>query len=117
MIAGHVEVFSLVPDLMDLLGMSENTARAIPHNRAFLPAALEQLVEDFDIFLGNLIAVVVSAQASLADVLRAALEIGCHNLPADAALRQMVGGRERPRERIGMLERGRRRDADAEVVR
>src|SRR5258707_15236628 len=100
MIAGHVEVFSLVPDLMDLLGMSENTARAIPHNRALLPAALEQLVEDFDIFLGDLVAIVVSAEAFLPDVLRSALKIRGDDIPADASFRQMVGGREAPGERI-----------------
>src|ERR1700719_244700 len=106
MIAGHVEIFALVPNLMDLLGMSKDSARAIPHHRAFLPAALEQLVEDFDIFLGDLVPVVVSAEASLPDVLGAALEVGRDNVPADAAFRQMIGGREAPGERIGMLERG-----------
>jgi hypothetical protein len=106
MIAGHVERFALVPDLMDLLGMRKNTARAIPHNRAFLPAALERLVEDFDIFLGDLVAIVVPTETSLPDVLGAALEIGRDDVPTDTALRQVVGGRKPPRERIGMLERG-----------
>src|ERR1700677_2027405 len=106
MIAGHVEVFSLVPDLVDLLGMSENAACAIPHNRAVLPAALEQLVEDFDIFLSDLVAIVVSTQAALPDVFRATLKVGGDDIPADAALRQVVGGREASGERIRMLKRG-----------
>jgi hypothetical protein len=101
MIAGHVEIFSLVSNFMDLLGMSKNTARTIAHNRAFLPAPLEELVEDFDIFFGNLVAIVVAAKSSLSDVLGAALEIGCDDVPPDPALRQMVRGREAPRERIG----------------
>ena len=106
MIAGHVEIFSLVPDLVHLLGMSKNSARAVAHNRALLPAPLKQLVKNFDIFLRDFVTIVVTAKASLPNVLGSALQIGGDDVPTDAAFRQMVERREAPGERIGMLERG-----------
>ena len=84
-IAGNVEVFPLVTDLMHLLGIGEDALLAVADDGALLPAALEQLVEDFDIFLGHLIPVVVATQPALTDILGAALEIGGDDVPADAA--------------------------------
>src|SRR4029453_16726953 len=97
-IAGDLEELALVPDLVNLLRPGEDAPRAIADDRALLPAALEQLVENLDILVRHLVAVVVPAQAALADVLGAALEIGGDDVPADAALAEVVGGGEAPRE-------------------
>ena len=117
MIARHVEEFALVADLVNLLGMGEDARVAVAHDRALLPAALPELVEHLDIFVGDFVAVVVGACAGLADILGAALEIGRDDVPADAPLGVMIGGRQAPGERIGMLEGGRGGDADAEMLR
>ena len=114
--AGDVEILSLVSDLMNLGRIRENTPIGVAQDRPFLPAALEQLVEHLDIFGRNFIAIVVPAQSALSDVLRAALQVGRHDVPADTPLGVMVRGRKPARESVGMLERGRRRDADAEML-
>jgi len=61
---------------MHLVGIGEDALLAVTDDGALLPAALEQFVEDFDIFLGHLVSVVVAAQTALTDILGAALEIG-----------------------------------------
>src|SRR5262245_58025977 len=116
MIAGHLEILALVLDLVDLCRIGKDPFVAIADNGTFFPAPFEELVENLDILLGDLVAVVVAAKTTLADILGAALEIGRDDIPADAPLGVVIGGREAARESVGMLERGRRRDADPEML-
>ncbi|MPL90041.1 hypothetical protein SDC9_36086 [bioreactor metagenome] len=116
-IARHVEIAALVADLVDLRGVCEQAAAAVAQHGAILPAALQQLVEHLEIFGGDVIAVVVAAQPALTDVLRPAFEIGGDDVPADPPLGVVVGRAEPAREGIGMLERGRGGDADAQMPR
>ena len=93
MITWNVEEFALVADLVNLIGIGEDAPAAVADDRALLPATLKQLVEHFDIFGGHFVTVVVPAQSALPDILGAALQIGRDDIPADAALGVMIGGR------------------------
>ena len=116
MVARHLEELSLVPDLVDHLGVGEDPPLAVAHDCSFLPATLEQLVGDLHVLLGHLVAVVVPAQAALAYVLGPALEVGSDDVPTDAAAGVVVGGGEPAGEGVRVLERGRRREADPQVL-
>src|ERR1700689_5445530 len=74
--AGHLEVPAFMADRMDLVRIGEDAPGAVAQHRAVLPASFPQLVADLHIFVGDVIAVVVRALASEANVLRSAVEIG-----------------------------------------
>jgi hypothetical protein len=93
MIAGDVEEFALVTDLVNLVGVGEDALAAVADDRALFPATLKQLVEHLDIFGRDLVAVIVPAQSALPDILGAALEVRRDDIPADAPLGVMIGGR------------------------
>ncbi|MNE03856.1 hypothetical protein D3C87_948930 [compost metagenome] len=117
MITRHLEIFALVADLVNLGGIGEDAPVTVAQHRAFFPASLEKLVEHFDIFGGDFVAVIVTAQAALADILRTAFQIGGHDIPADPAFGVVIGGRESARKCVGMFERGGSRNADAQMFR
>ncbi|MNZ94136.1 hypothetical protein D3C78_1132370 [compost metagenome] len=114
--AGHLEVLAVVLDLVDLGRVGEQAALAVAYHRVLLPAALEQLVEHLQVFVGVVVALVVAAQRLLAEVARAAVQVGGDDVPADAALGQMVQGGEAAGERIRVLEGERGGQAEAEVL-
>ena len=116
LIARHVEILALVPDLMNFLGVGEDATVTVADDGTLFPAAFQQLVENLDIFGGDVIAVVVAPEPALADVLRTTLQIGGDDVPADASLCVMVRRRDTPGECVGMLEGRGRSDADAEML-
>jgi hypothetical protein len=93
MIAGDVEEFALVTDLVNLVGVGEDALPAVADDRAILPATLKQLVEHFDVFGRDFIAVIVPAQSALPNVLGTALQVRRDDVPADASLGVMISGR------------------------
>ncbi len=106
-----------MPDLVNLLGMREDAALAIANHRVLFPASLQQFVDDFKIFVGDLITIVVPPQTGVADVLGAAFEIGSHDVPADPPLGMMIRRRNATGESVGMFERGRSGDANSQMFR
>ncbi len=108
---------AFVLDAMHLGGIGKNAARAIAQHGAILPAAFPELVDQFHIFVGDLVAVVMRGLLVLAGAARGAVEIAGHHVPADPALGQVIERRHPPRERIGRLERQIAGDAEAEILR
>src|ERR1700677_904012 len=115
MVAGDIEVSASMSDLMDLFRVGKDAVGPVPHHGVFFPAAFEKLVENLYIFRRHFVPVGGFSQAAFTNVLRAALEIRGDDVPAYSSFRMMIGGRKPPRKRIRMLERSRRRNADAQM--
>ena len=101
---------------MDLRRIGEDAPGAVAEHRIVLPASFPQLVADLHIFVGDVVAIVVRALAAKTNILRAAIEIGGDDVPAGAALGQMVERREAARERVGVLEGKRGGQPEAEML-
>ncbi|MNV84529.1 hypothetical protein D3C71_1784080 [compost metagenome] len=103
--ARHLEVFADVLDLVDLARIAENPPFAITQNGALFPAALPQFVANLQILFGKVVPGVVFGLGFLPKILGAALQVGSDDVPAGAALGQVIESRQAPGERIRMLER------------
>jgi len=77
-------------DPANLSRVREDPARAVPHYRAILPALLPKLVDDFEIFVGDIVAVVVRALFGLSMSTRGAVEIASDDIPPNAPLGEMI---------------------------
>src|ERR1044072_4023457 len=96
-------------DRMDLFRMGENAGFAVAHDGVVLPASLPELVADLEIFVGEVIAVVMVGLRGLADIERTAVQIGGDDIPADATLGQMIERGDAPGKSIRVFERERSR--------
>src|SRR5262249_58794922 len=88
-------------DAVDLLRPGEDSAGAVAQDGVVLPASLPQLVDYLHIFLGDLVAQVMGALPLEAGALGGAVEIAGDDVPADAALGQVVERRHAAGGRIG----------------
>ena len=111
----EAKVLSLVLDAMDFFRIGENAARAIAQRRIVFPASFPELVDDFHVFVGDVVAVVVTGLLVLAGAFRGAVEIAGDDIPPHASFREMIERRHAPGERIGRLVGEIGRDAEAEV--
>src|SRR6185369_13027946 len=66
---------ALVQHAMHLCRISENSARAIAQRGIVFPATFPELVDDFHIFVGDIVAVVMRGLLVLAGGFRGAVEI------------------------------------------
>ena len=92
--AGYLEVLADMADLVNLARVAEDPSATVAEHRAVLPTAFEELVEHLWVFVGIVVAAVVVELGLLAEVARAAFQVGGHYVPADPALGQVVQGRE-----------------------
>ena len=90
--------------------------RAARSRRALLPGALPELVEHLEIFLGIVVAPVMRGQRRVAPAPVGAVEIAGHDVPADAAARQVVERRDPAGEGVGRLVVHVDGDAEAEIL-
>ena len=88
------KVFAVVAHVVDLARVGVDAPPAILDHRIVLPAGLPQLVAHRQILVANVVALVVFGQARLAETPPGALQVGGHDIPGDAALGQMVEGRD-----------------------
>src|SRR5579883_2804333 len=109
------EIAALMPDAMHLPRLCKHAPRAVAHDRPVLPAALPQLIDDFHVFFGDLVAGVVLALALQPDALGGAVQISGDDVPADAPAGQVIKRRKPARQYIGMLVRDRAGHAEAEI--
>src|SRR5471032_1438570 len=112
--ARHLEMFSDVSNLMDLARVAEDSPLAIAQDRALFPAAFPELVADLQILFGEVVTGVVFGLVFLPEVIRAALQIRSDDVPASATPGQVIEGRQATGERIRMLERQRRSQAETQ---
>ena len=114
--AGHAEVRAVVADVVHLVRVGEDAALAVADHGVVLPGAFPQLVEHLEVLVGVVVAVVVRGLVGLAHVARRRGQVAGDDVPADAAVGQVVERRHAARERIGVLEAGAGGDAEAEVL-
>ncbi len=87
---GDLEELALVGDPVDLRGVGEDPGGAVADDGVVLPAALPELVTDLEVLVGDVVAVVVGHLGGLAEVAGAAVEVGGDDVPADAAVGEVV---------------------------
>ena len=95
---------------------SAKIPRFVALDGAVLPASFPELVADLEIFLGDLVVLVVIHLPDEANILGAAVEIRGDNVPGRAALGQMIEGREAAGEGIGVFERHGCRQSKAQIA-
>ena len=81
-----------------------------------VPRAFPELVGDVDIFRGPLVALVVRNDAVEAEVLRRVVADAGDDVPADAAIAQMVEGRDLAGEVEGMVLHDRAREGEPDML-
>src|ERR1700712_2590479 len=74
--AGNGEMLARMVDRVNFFRMREDAGLAVANDGAVFPAPFPKLVANLEIFLGEVIAIVVLGLGGLADVERAAVEIG-----------------------------------------
>src|ERR1700747_785601 len=83
-------MLSVVPHTMDLGGIGEHTVLlAAPHGAVF-PACLPQLIDDRHVFVGGVVPTIVVGLGRQAHAACGAVEIACHDVPADPAAGQVI---------------------------
>ncbi len=112
-----VEVLADVVDVVDLGRVGVDAVGGVLDDGVVVPAALEQLVDDVEVLVGPLVALVVGRQAAVAEVAPGVLEVARDDVPADAAVGQVVEGGEPARVVEGVLMEDRLREREADVLR
>src|SRR5262245_49183241 len=92
MTAVCAEVASLMPYLMHLGGVSIDAALPIFDDGSIFPTRFPQLVADLDIFIGDLIPLIMRRQSRLPQVPCPALQVGGDDIPADPPFGEMIEG-------------------------
>lgn len=105
-----------VVDLVHLVGVGVDAAFAVAQQRAVVPGAFPQLVDDLGVLLGPLIALVVLLAFRQPEVARRVLQRAGDDVPADAPLGGVVEGGDLAGERERMILQHRTGDHQAEVL-
>ena len=92
-------------------------AGAVAQHGVVLPASFPKLVDHLHVFLGHVVAAVVLRLLRQAHAARGAVEIAGDDVPADAALGQVIERRHAAGEGIGRLVGQVAGDAEAEMLR
>ncbi len=103
-------------DRVDLRRIGIDPGRAVAAHGVVVPARLPELVEEVEVVVGTVVAAVVLREAVLADRPGGAVEIARHDVPADAATREVVQRRHAPGERVRVFAGDVDGDAEAEVA-
>src|SRR5437879_4201013 len=98
-------VLAIMLDAVNTRRLGEDAARLVALYGVVFPAAFPQLVDDLHVFFGDIVAVVMGVLAGLAHALGGAVEIAGDDVPADAAIGEVIEGRHPAGEWIGRLVR------------
>ena len=105
---------AVVVDAVHLVRIRED-ARLVAHQRVGLPAALPELVDDLHEVVGHVVPVVVLDLRSAERQRRRVRSPAGDDVPAEPPVGDLIDGGEAAGERIGLLERGRGGDHEAEI--
>jgi len=114
--AANAKMLADVVERMDLAGIGEDARGRIVDERVVLPAVPEPR-DHVEIFAGALVALVVGRVLGQSKVLRGLWGAGRHDIPAGAALAQVVERGEHAREIVGLGIGGRCRRDQANALR
>jgi len=112
----HLVVAAAMAHAMDLGRIGENSIGLVAQHRAVFPAGLPQLVDNGHVFVGDVVAAVVVGLSRQSHAARRAVEIAGHDVPANAAARQVVERRHAPGEQIGRFVGQISGDAETDVL-
>src|SRR5690606_13950464 len=84
------EVRAVVVDRADPGRIGEHVVLAVGDDRVVVPGALPQLVQDVEVFVGDLVPVVVLDLVGQPVVARGVGQVRGDDVPADPALREVV---------------------------
>ncbi|MNO49049.1 hypothetical protein D3C76_393930 [compost metagenome] len=91
-------------------------AVTLQQHRIVVPAFLPELVQHLQVFLGQVIALVVAQLARQAQVARGAVEVAGDDVPADPAIAQVVERGHAPGEGVGVFVGQRKGDTKTQVL-
>ncbi len=100
--SARAEVFALEVNWMDLGGIGEDLSLLVDHHRIGLPGVPE-LLHDLYVLIGHLVTLVMRILPFEAKVLRAAIVAAGHEIPAGAAVADMIQRVGQPREHEGVI--------------
>ncbi len=103
-------------DRVHLGRIGEDAAGLVAPHGVVFPALLPELVDDVQVFVGQVVALVMRQLLRQAEIARGAVQIAGDDVPAEAALRQMVERGDAAREGIRVLIGQRAGDAEAQVL-
>src|ERR1700758_3948861 len=92
------KVLTLMMDVVNFGRIGVDLLPPIFQHRVIFPARLPQLVADLEVFVGEVVALVVIEEPGAPEVAARTFEIGCDDVPRDSALRQVIERRDLPRE-------------------
>ena len=75
---------------MDLGGISEQSALAVPPHRIMLPALFPKLIADLHVFFGQVVTVVMPGLLIETEVAGSTIQVSRNNVPCESALGQMI---------------------------
>jgi hypothetical protein len=104
MLSVNVEVFAVVVNLMNLLGMREDAGVAVAHDRAIFPTGFPQLVHHRHVLIADFVAGVVPGLVDTTDAAGCAVEISGDDVPSHAPVGEVVQARHAAGEWIRRLE-------------
>ena len=101
--SGHLVVRAVVVDRVHLGGVGVDSALPVLDDGAILPRTLPELVDDLHEFIGEVVALVVSQLARVAQVPRGGFEVAGDNVPADAPACEVVKRGELAGQCVGLF--------------
>ena len=115
--AGHGEVLARVLDVVHPARIDVHAALGVADDGVVLPGALPQLVADLEVLGGHVVPLVVRNLLSGTEIAGGAVGVGGDQVPADAAVGEVVEGAELAGQRVRVLVRGRPGQPESEVLR
>ena len=115
--AGHIEIFALVHNGMNFGGVGKYAAILVANHRLVFPTMFPKFIDDIQIFVGEVVAIVMGDLLGHAEIARGAIEIAGDDIPADSPVGEMIERRHAARERIGVFVGERKRYAKTEMFR
>lgn len=97
------KILPFVLDRVNLGRVGVDAMRPVQNDGVVVPGPVPQLVHHFQVLVGDVVAIIVPDLSVQPDVPRAAVQIRGDDVPADAAVGEVVKRRHTPREDERML--------------
>ena len=114
--AGHVEPCAAVLDAADFLRVHPHSRVGIGDDGVVLHGVLEQLVHHLHELIRPVVTLIVRDLSGHAEVAGGRVLVAGHDVPGDAALGEVVQGREPAGQQVGLLVGDARSDSEAQML-
>ena len=113
---GNGEILALVVDVVHAAGIDVHPGLPVDDDGVVLPRSLPQLVADLEVLRGDVVPLVVRNLLPGTEVAGGAVGVGGDQVPADAAVGQVVQGAVLAGQCVGVLVGGRPGHPEAQVL-